>query len=143
MSVVIVAVDGTEAADRAAAVAHDLFPRSELIVATVVRPVPTGPPSSESAIVRRATRLLGLDLAGALVRRLGSVLGDRARVLVLTGEPVEALCALARQEHAAAIVVGAVGGHRLDPLLGPSVGSALVAHAPCAIVELGAPPRTM
>lgn len=139
MSVVIVAVDGTKACDRAAVAAAGMFPECEIVVTTVVAragPAGSSPPSDRTA-VWAATHQIATDVARGVVRRACEAVGSRARPVVLDGEPVTELCALAEREQAAALVVGSVGGHALDMLRGPSVGAELIDAAPCAVVDLG------
>lgn len=64
MSVVIVAVDGSEACHRAALAAAVVFPNSTFVVAAVVeRPAPVGAPTSDRAVVWKATWTIAMDMA--------------------------------------------------------------------------------
>lgn len=138
MSVVIVAVDGTEACHRAALAAPVVFPDSSFVVATVVdRPGPLGIPGSERAAVWAATRSIAMDSARRVAMDESAAIGDRARPVVLSGEPVGELCGLARQLRASAMIVGSVGGRAMQAIRGLSVGTELLRQAPCAVVDLG------
>lgn len=140
MTVVVVAVDGTAACHRAALAAPVVFPDSRFVVATVVdRPGPIGIPGSERAAVWEATRSIALDSARRVAEEESDAIGPRASPLVLSGEPVGELCALARRVGASAVVVGSIGGRAMQGLRGPCVGTDLLERAPCAVIDLGGP----
>lgn len=137
MSIVIVATNGSPACERAVDRVGGLFPGSDVVVAMVVREGPTRVGAGDVAAVRSATHHIALSAATDVLTGARARLGPRARALVLTGEPVTALCRLARSEHADAIVVGSLGPGPLGAALGASVGAELQRDAPCSVIELG------
>ena len=137
MGTVIVATNGSTACRRAVERTGALFPGSEVVVAMVVRDGPSGPVANDVAAVRAATHHIAVDAATDVLAGACGTLGERSRGVVLTGEPVSALCDLARAERADAIVVGSLGPGALGSALGGSVGAELQRDAPCSVVELG------
>ena len=135
---VVVATNDSAASRRAVVRAAELFPGSELVVAMVV---PDGPdnPTGERSPVRTATHRIAVEAAREALRLACEVVGPRAQALVLTGEPVEALCELARDAGAGAIVVGSLGPGALAQAWGGSIGDQLQRDAPCPVLELGRP----
>ena len=140
MSTVILATNDSTACRRAVERSGALFDGSEIVVAMVVRDGPADPGTSDVAAVRAATHCIAVDAATRVLADTCAALGPRARGVILTGEPVSALCGLARAEEAAAIVVGSLGPGALGSALGASIGADLHRDAPCSVVELGTPP---
>ncbi len=84
----------------------------------------------------------GRDDAASFVRGLQQALshqGSRIEGLVLHGEPAAALLALAQQETADLIIVGARGRTRMQRLLLGSVSQKVMMHAACAVLTVRSP----
>jgi nucleotide-binding universal stress UspA family protein len=73
--------------------------------------------------------------ANALLRSAADALGlDHAQTLVLRGDPARALCELAEERHADAIVLGTRGRGGVKRALLGSVSDHVVRNAPCPVV---------
>lgn len=136
MTTVIVAVDGSDACDRAAAAAARLFADCDLIVASVVPPWPD-PATSDSAGVRHACQRIALDVAKSATARARDAVGGAGRIEILEGEPIEMLTALVVTEDADVLVLGRIRSGPVRSLLGSSIGSELARIAPCTVLALG------
>ena len=101
---------------------------------SVFEPVPAGGVAVldyQGALVTSATARLHGSLPGDLARR------SRARDLVVTGKPYEAILQLAREQKSDLIVVGAHGG--LASILGiGSTTNHLVREARCPVISIRA-----
>lgn len=137
--VVLVAVDGSEAAQRAAQRAADLarLAGAELLVLTVVRP-PEGwwglegsPPTPEAfstAVAAGRKEVIdkvvaNLDTAGLEVRTIEEI-----------GEPATVIAAVAEQEAADLLVVGRRGAGLVERLMIGSVADRLAHSSPCPLM---------
>lgn len=126
MRTVVVATSGSAACRRAVAELPAVFGGADLLVATAV------PGADEEDGVRAALDAIAIDAARSLLARTCADLGPGTRAVLVRGDPVDGLCAVARDAGAQVIVVGSLGGG-----LGGGVGAALLRQAPCAVVELG------
>ena len=139
LSVIVVAVDGSEQSERAAAVAATLARthRARLLLLTVVR-TPEGwwgitgePPTPEAlseAVVGGQKEILAaversLDLKGV----------DYATVEEL-GDPASTIIAVCEREKASLVVVGRRGAGLVERMVIGSVADRLAHHAPCPLV---------
>ena len=139
LSVIVVAVDGSEQSERAAAVAATLARthRARLLLLTVVR-TPEGwwgitgePPTPEAlseAVVGGQKQILAaversLDLKGV----------DYATVEEL-GDPASTIIAVCEREKASLVVVGRRGAGLVERMVIGSVADRLAHHAPCPLV---------
>ena len=137
--VILVAVDGSDAAQRAAQRAADLarLAGAQLLVLTVVRP-PEGwwglegsPPTPEAfstAVAAGRKEVLdkvmsSLDTAGIEVRTLEEI-----------GEPATVIAAVAGQESADVLVVGRRGAGLVERLMIGSVADRLAHTSPCPVM---------
>jgi nucleotide-binding universal stress UspA family protein len=139
MKQIMVAVDGSEDADRAIDLAADLAKAcgGRLTILTVGGNV-SGDELTKLAHVEggiaEALQLLAdriLLEAGARARRGGA---SEVRTQVAWGDPTQAIIDAARREHADAIVLGRRGRGRLAGLLLGSVSQKLVCLAPCPVI---------
>ena len=144
MATILLCTDGSELASRAlAAGLAVLAPADHYVIATAVE----GPDQSELV---GASGLAGPTMtqdefdaeeAGAHVAGTAVVDGEAKRLglpaaerRVVEGPPGEALCALAEELGAAAIVLGSRGRGGLKRALLGSVSDHVVRHAPCPVV---------
>jgi nucleotide-binding universal stress UspA family protein len=142
---VIVAVDGSDAALAAARAGLELLhPGLRVVVVTVVEPGDAmletgaglaGPVMSGEEIqaIEDARLDEGHEHVGTAVQALDR---DAERV-VLRGEPGSALCDLARDRGARAIVMGSRGRGGIRRALLGSVSDYVIRHAPCPVVVSG------
>jgi nucleotide-binding universal stress UspA family protein len=142
---VVIAVDGSDVSTMAARQAVTLLgPGCGYALLEVVRvavPLTVGavgwapgqaiPPSPEmvTEMTRLEERTAQADLIG-LARQLG--VAGRRRVVV--GEPGEAICAVAAEEHADLVVVGSHGKGAWKRALLGSVSEHVVHRAPCPVM---------
>ncbi|MBI5543337.1 MAG: universal stress protein [Deltaproteobacteria bacterium] len=127
MKRIVAGLDGSDASQRAAALALELSRQLEarLFLVTVVPPVPVpqgggrqeGERAEAESILSRSLALL--EAKGSVVERV-----------VLTGEPAEALCELARAEDVVLVAVGRSGRGAVSRLLLGSVSDRLVRRCP-------------
>lgn len=138
MSVVLVATNGSRACRRAVARAAELFGDDAFLVATVVACGRAGgAPADGDRSVRAIADDLALDAGRVVLAEACRTLGARARPVLLTGDPIDALVRAVRRAGARTLVVGSLGGGPFADVLGPSVGAALARRAPCSVLELG------
>ena len=139
---ILIATNGSEASGRAVERAADLFDPSEVVVATVVpgERVTSDAGDGRTAL-RAATDRAAVDEATRVLARARETLGPAVRVVLLDGDPVEALCGIAVAESAEAIVVGSLGPGPVQAVVHGSIAPDLVRSAPCTVIDLGAPPR--
>jgi nucleotide-binding universal stress UspA family protein len=129
---ILVATDRSASADRAVRYAADLSSRfdAELLVLQVV--VPEMLPEAETDAEESARAQHAGEELKAFTRE---VAGDRGRPrVVVDPDPAAAICRLAREEGADAIVVGNVGmAGRKQFLLG-NVSNRISHNAPCTVI---------
>lgn len=130
--IVVVGVDGSEAAVRAAhfALAHLRSERARLLVCHVVPWSPFTKQSAEENERRRVakadeTEQAWSDIVQPLVDSVGGA-GVEVEGLVQHGHPAEVLCDVARQRGASHLVVGRRGHSRVRALLFGSTPSNLI-----------------
>jgi nucleotide-binding universal stress UspA family protein len=144
MARVLVGVDGSELARRAALRAVDLLgPAPELTVVQVVRPVTPAMPMAEAAIMSgsavheealtEANEALIHD-AEAVVAAIAEEVGGGAVGRVVTGDAGVELCRIADEEHFDVIVVGSHGSGFLRRVLLGSVSHHVLHHATCPVL---------
>lgn len=136
---VLVAVNGSRSSARAVLRAAELFDPSEVVLATVV-PGERRTDDDDGSALRAATEQAAVDAAADLLSEARDLVGSRVRALLLDGDPVAALCDIARAEAVEAIVVGSLGTTALRRLVRPSIASDLAAEAPCPVIDLGSAP---
>ena len=142
---VVVATDGSEVARHAARRALELVREPDEL--TVVYSSPELPgedaggiegPTETAEEAARQARELDVEALGAIeetVRDLGAIAVDRR---VVTGEPGPAICHLADELHADAVVVGSHGRGLLKQMVLGSVSDYVVRHAPCPVLVVRA-----
>jgi nucleotide-binding universal stress UspA family protein len=149
MSTFIVATDGSDLAIRAGALGLSLTrPADKVLVvsaADIVDPSladdATGHASSSMTHedveanhreVRAQARAAVEETAEEL--RHAESVGERLELLVIDGEPGPALCRLAADVGASALIVGSRGRGGLRRALLGSVSDYIVRHAPCSVI---------
>ncbi|HEX6420187.1 MAG TPA: universal stress protein [Acidimicrobiales bacterium] len=140
---IVLCSDGSDLAHRALAAGLAVVrPGGRLVVATVIDPVDTalvtgtgmaGGVMTPEAFDRlgETQRAEGQQTADATVAALGL---EGAETRVLRGSPGPALCDLAAELGAAAMVIGSRGRGGLARALLGSVSDHVVRHAPCPVV---------
>jgi nucleotide-binding universal stress UspA family protein len=139
---VIVAVDGSDAAVQAARAGLAIVnPDVDVLVVTVVEPSEDAMPVSgfagsgmspqESAAAHAARTAAGRKDLDAAAAALGL---DDVQTLVLRGSPGAALCDIAAERAARAIVMGSRGRGGLKRALLGSVSDHVVRNSPCPVV---------
>jgi nucleotide-binding universal stress UspA family protein len=139
---VVVAVDGSDASLRAARAGLGVVdPEVDLLIVTVVEPSEAAMPVSGFAgtvmspqeieaedKARTAAASQDLDAAAAALRPRD------AQTLVVRGSPGEAICDIAAERSARAIVLGSRGRGGLKRALLGSVSDYVVRNSPCPVV---------
>ena len=150
MTTIVLCIDGSEGAARAArAGVSVLRPADTVLVVTVVEGTdPThaydgtghaGPTMTEAQF--NALRQEELRKAQVIVDETVKQLGLENQLgRVIEGTAGPELCALARAEQASAIVIGSRGRGRLKRALLGSVSDYVVRNAPCPVVVVGERP---
>jgi nucleotide-binding universal stress UspA family protein len=147
MGLILVGTDGSVAADAALQRALELAQATgdTVVVATVWRAL-----QGDFGLVHPSAALL-TDLLSAERRHAESVLSEAAEraqaagvaveTLLVTGDPAEQLCNLARARNARLVAVGTRGHGTVRSLLLGSVSGALVRRAPCPVLVVTASER--
>ncbi len=132
---ILLAVDGSEHALRAARVAGELARtlQANLRVVTVFDPVPAylGEPMFQQATAERISR--AEEVLEAALEVIGDIPGE-LKTEVLEGPPAEAILEVERTRHNDLIVMGTRGRGRLTGLLLGSQSQKVVAHAGCPVL---------
>jgi nucleotide-binding universal stress UspA family protein len=144
MASIVLCTDGSELAGRAlAAGLAVLAPADRYVLATAVEGPDAGelvgasglagPTMSEEefAEAQAEAQVTGTSIVDDEARRLGIPTAERR---VVEGPPGEALCALAEEVGASAIVLGSRGRGGIKRALLGSVSDHVVRHAPCPVV---------
>lgn len=132
---ILLAVDGSEHALRAAKVAADLARcmKAELRIVVVYAPIPSylGEPNLQRAINSR------LDEAQAILQKAVEAVGDipaEIHTELLEGDAAEAIIEVAKTRSSDLIVMGSRGLGRLAGLLLGSTSQKVLSHAPCPVL---------
>jgi nucleotide-binding universal stress UspA family protein len=133
---ILLAVDGSENALRAARTAAELTRRmgaKELRVIAVFDPIPTylGDPNMQIAITAR--RGEAEKVLEAAVKEVGEVPCE-VHTGILEGNPAEAIIGVANTRSSDLIVMGSRGLGGLAGLLLGSTSQKVAAHAPCPVL---------
>lgn len=132
---ILLAVDGSEHAVRAAKVAADLARRleSELRIVAAYDPIPPflGEPNMQEAINAR------LEDAQTILNKAETAVGEvpgGVHSEMIEGSPAEAIIEVAKIRRSDLIVMGSRGRGRLVGLLLGSNSQKVVSHAPCPVL---------
>ena len=149
MTIFIVATDGSDLAIRAGTAGLSLTkPADRVIVVSVADVVDasladdaTGHASSSMThedveANHREVRAQARAAVDATAQKLRSVesAGDRLEMLVIDGDPGRALCHLAAEAGATALIVGSRGRGGLKRAFLGSVSDYIVRNAPCSVI---------
>jgi len=133
---ILLAVDGSEHAERAAKVAAEMgkcVKAAELRVVVVYDPIPSylGEPNLQLAIDSR------LDQAQEILQKAMDTI-DKSQLDVhaelIEGDSAEAIIEVARTRNSDVIVMGSRGLGRLAGLVLGSTSQKVVSHAPCPVL---------
>jgi nucleotide-binding universal stress UspA family protein len=135
-NLILLAVDGSDHARRAAQVAADLaraLKSKELRMVVAFDPIPAylGEPNLSQAAAARTQQ--AEDIMARVRDVLGSIPGQ-VHEEVLEGSPAEAILAVAATRHSDIIVMGSRGLGRLEGALLGSNSQKVVSHAPCPVL---------
>jgi nucleotide-binding universal stress UspA family protein len=132
---ILLAVDGSDHAVRAAEIAADLVRsmKAELRIVVVYDPIPPylGEPNLQSAINAR------LSEAQDILQKAVGVVGNvpvEVHADMLEGNPAEAIIEVANTWESDVIVMGSRGLGRLGGLVLGSTSQKVVSHAPCPVL---------
>jgi nucleotide-binding universal stress UspA family protein len=132
---ILLAVDGSDHAERAAKVAADLARRmeSELRIVVAYDPIPPflGEPNMQEAINAR------LGDAQTILNKAESGVGEvpgGVHSEMIEGNPAEAIIEVATTRKSDLIVMGSRGRGRLAGLVLGSTSQKVVSHAPCPVL---------
>ena len=132
---IVLAVDGSDQAVRAAKVAADLARcmKSELWVVVVYDPIPSylGEPYLQNVIDAR------LPEAQEVLKKAVDTVGDMPGEIhteILEGNSAEAIIKVAKTRKSDVIVMGSRGLGRLAGMLLGSTSQKVVSHAPCPVL---------
>jgi nucleotide-binding universal stress UspA family protein len=132
---ILVAVDGSEHALKAARVAGDFARQMEadLRVVTAFEPVPTylGEPNLQNALDERFAQ--AQQVIDQAFPEIGEIPGE-LKTDVLQGPPAEAILAVVEAHNNDLIIMGTRGLGMLKGLLLGSQSQKVVAHAPCPVL---------
>jgi nucleotide-binding universal stress UspA family protein len=132
---ILLAVDGSEHAVRAAEIAAELARsmQAEMRIIVVYDPIPSylGEPNLQSAINAR------LSEAQEILQKALEVVGNfpaEVQTDILEGNPAEAIIEAAKTWESDVIVMGSRGLGRLAGLVLGSTSQKVVSHAPCPVL---------
>lgn len=132
---ILLAVDGSDHAERAAKVAADLARRmeSEMWIVVAYDPIPPflGEPNMQEAIHAR------LEDAQAILKKAEAIVGEvpgGIHTEMLEGSSAEAIIEVAKTRENDLIVMGSRGRGRLAGLVLGSTSQKVVSHAPCPVL---------
>ncbi len=133
---ILVAVDGSDYALKAARTAADLarsLGQSRLYVVVAFEPIPDylGEPFWEEAAAARMKK--AEEILDAALKEIGDVPGG-VETEVLEGRPAEAILEVAKDRQVDLIVMGAQGQGTLSSLLLGSQSRKVINHAPCPVL---------
>lgn len=144
--IIVVCTDGSDAAIEAASAGLKVVaPADHVLLTTVIDPpdhsLVTGAGLAGGTMSPQeldASQAAERSAAEHLVQRAAATLGvGDAELQVLEGDPGDAICRLASQAGAAAIVMGSRGRGRVRRALLGSVSDYVVRNAPCPVVITG------
>lgn len=132
---ILVAVDGSEHALKAAHIAGDFARQmqADLRVVTAYDPVPTylGEPNLQNALNERFSQ--ANQVLDEALKQIGEIPGE-LKTEVLEGPPAEAILAVVEARGNDLIIMGTRGLGRLQGLLLGSQSQKVVSHAPCPVL---------
>jgi len=140
---ILLCTDGSDQAMDALESGLDLLGRASNFVLVTVADAPDPDVMSGTAHVGTDLSADEFDLAVGKAhesaRQVVSAAEDRLglvgiEVRVIAGEPASAICGLADELHARAIVIGTHGRSGLNRSLMGSVSDYIVRHAPCSVI---------
>ncbi len=146
-STIIVCVDGSDVALEAAAAGIDVLqPVDVITVVTVVDAIDMSLADDASGMAGPTATVQELEAERGSARAVGEAVLEQAsahlgrgdiETRVLEGRPGEALCRLAEELSARAIVMGTRGRGGVRRALLGSVSDHVVRYAPCPVVVIG------
>jgi nucleotide-binding universal stress UspA family protein len=149
-STIIVCVDGSELSLAAAAAGIDLLRAVDVVtLVTVVDAVDMSLADDTSGLAGPTATIPELEAIRTSARDAGEEILEQARdalayenleTRLLEGRPAQALCALASELSARAIVIGSRGRGGMRRALLGSVSDHVVRNAPCPVVVVGDTP---
>ena len=132
---ILVAVDGSEHALKAARVAGDFARKmqADLRVVTAYEPVPTylGEPNLQHALDERFA--LAQQVIDSALQEIGEVTGE-LKTDILEGPAAEAILAVIEARNNDLVIMGTRGLGRLKGILLGSQSQKVVSHAPCPVL---------
>jgi nucleotide-binding universal stress UspA family protein len=132
---ILLAVDGSDHALRAAKVAAELARsmKAELRIIVVYDPIPSylGEPYLQHAISARLKETQ--EILDKAVKTIGEIPGE-VHSGTIEGNPAEAIIEVARTRECDLIVMGSRGLGRLAGLVLGSTSQKVVSHAPCPVL---------
>ena len=132
---VLVAVDGSEHAIKAAQLAGDICRsmKADLTLVTVFDPVPNylGEPFSQEAVTKRIE--LARSILNEAQNKIGEVPGD-VKTDMLEGPVAEAILRLIESRNIDLVTMGTRGLGRLGGLVLGSQSQKVLQHAPCPVL---------
>jgi nucleotide-binding universal stress UspA family protein len=134
MTTALIAIDDCPESDDVMASAQRLLePDTRFIVVSVVSPVYISSIAPEAMMVMPDVSELR-DEAERLVQEAGSHLDETPTTEALVGDPVDAICASAREHGADVIVIGSHDRGWFSRVLDPPLRDRLVREAPCPVL---------
>jgi nucleotide-binding universal stress UspA family protein len=134
MTTALIAIDNCPESDDVMASAQCLLePDTRFIVVSVVSPVYVSPIAPETMMVMPDASALRQE-AQQMVQEAGSHLDETPTTEALVGDPVDAICASAREHAVDVIVIGSHDRGWFSRALDPPLRDRLVREAPCPVL---------